>query len=56
MTGCCHYHDILAVTISQVDEGGGEEVYDGNRLTKLIDDASENNTLKRVIANGAYDN
>ncbi|MFZ0223028.1 MAG: transposase [Candidatus Nitrosopolaris sp.] len=33
-----------------------EEVYDGNRLTKLIDDASENNTLKRVIANGAYDN
>ncbi|MGC1932615.1 MAG: transposase [Candidatus Nitrosopolaris sp.] len=33
-----------------------EEVYDGNRLTELVDIASENNTLKRVIADGAYDN
>jgi Transposase DDE domain len=32
-----------------------EEVYDGSRLKKLIDNASENNTLKRVIADGAYD-
>ena len=27
-----------------------DEVYDGSRLKKLIDNVSENNTLKRVIA------
>ncbi|MFZ0510918.1 MAG: hypothetical protein WAM14_04860 [Candidatus Nitrosopolaris sp.] len=29
-----------------------EEVYDGSRLTELVNNASENNTLKRVIADG----
>ena len=32
-----------------------EEVYDGRRLKELVDNALENNTLKRVIADGAYD-
>jgi hypothetical protein len=33
-----------------------EEVHDGNRLKKLVDNASENNIdVKRVIADGAYD-
>jgi hypothetical protein len=27
---------------------------DGSRLKKLIDNVSENNTLKKVIADGAY--
>jgi len=27
---------------------------DGSRLKKLIDNLSENNTLKKVIADGAY--
>ena len=33
-----------------------EEVYDGNRLKELVGNASEDNTLKRVLADGAYDN
>ncbi|MFL6424773.1 MAG: transposase, partial [Nitrososphaeraceae archaeon] len=34
-----------------------EEVYDdGSRLKELVDNALENNTLKRVIADRAYDN
>ena len=33
-----------------------EEVYDGSRLKELVLNASENNTLKRVVADGAYDN
>ena len=33
-----------------------EEVYDGSRLKELVDNALENNTLERVIADGAYDN
>ena len=33
-----------------------EEVHDGTRLKKLVDYASENNDVKRVIADGAYDN
>lgn len=33
-----------------------EEVHDGSRLKKLIDNVSENNDVKRVIADGAYDN
>lgn len=33
-----------------------EEVHDSSRLRKLIDSALEKNTLKRVIADGAYDN
>lgn len=32
-----------------------EEVYDGSRLKELVDNALENNTLERVIADGAYD-
>ena len=32
-----------------------EEVQDGNMLTKLIDIASENNKVKRVLADGMYD-
>lgn len=32
-----------------------EEVYDGSKLKELVDNALENNTLKRVIADGAYD-
>jgi hypothetical protein len=32
-----------------------EEVHDGNRLKRLIDNASENNDVKRVIADRAYD-
>jgi hypothetical protein len=32
-----------------------EEVYDGSRLKELVDNALENNTLEKVIADGAYD-
>ena len=32
-----------------------EEVHDGRVLKKLVDHASENNNVKRVIADGAYD-
>ena len=32
-----------------------EEVHDGSRLKKLVDNASENNDVKRVIADRAYD-
>ncbi|HET7284579.1 MAG TPA: IS5 family transposase, partial [Nitrososphaeraceae archaeon] len=32
-----------------------EEVHDGRMLKKLVDNASENNDVKRVIADGAYD-
>lgn len=32
-----------------------EEVHDGSRLKKLVSNASENNDVKRVIADGAYD-
>lgn len=31
-----------------------EEVHDGNRLKKLVDNASENNDVKRVIADRAH--
>src|SRR6185437_14568310 len=33
-----------------------EEVYDGSRLKELVDNVLENNSSKRVIADGAYDN
>lgn len=33
-----------------------EEVHDGMMLKKLIENAAENNDVKRVIADGAYDN
>ena len=32
-----------------------EEVHDGKVLKKLVDDASENNKVKRVLADGMYD-
>ena len=32
-----------------------EEVHDGKMLTKLIDNASENNKVKSVLADGMYD-
>ena len=32
-----------------------EEVHDCTMLKKLVDNASENNDVKRVIADGAYD-
>jgi hypothetical protein len=32
-----------------------EEVHDGKILKKLVDDASENNKTKRVLADGMYD-
>jgi Transposase DDE domain len=32
-----------------------EEVHDGKVLKKLIDNASENNKIKRVLADGMYD-
>ena len=32
-----------------------EEVHDGSRLKKLVSNASENNDVRRVIADGAYD-
>lgn len=32
-----------------------EEIHDGGRLRNLVDNALENNTLKIVIADGAYD-
>jgi hypothetical protein len=32
-----------------------EEVHDGKMLTKLVDNASENNKTKRVLADGMYD-
>ena len=31
-----------------------EEVHDGKVLNKLIDNASENNKVKRVLADGMY--
>jgi hypothetical protein len=33
-----------------------EQVYDGSKLREMADSSSENNTLKRVIADRAYDN
>jgi hypothetical protein len=33
-----------------------EEIHDGMMLKKLIENAAENNNVKRVIADGAYDN
>jgi hypothetical protein len=33
-----------------------EQIHADSRLKKLVIEASENNTLKRVIADGAYDN
>ena len=32
-----------------------EEVHDGSKLRVLVDKAIENNHIKRVIADGAYD-
>jgi hypothetical protein len=32
-----------------------EEVHDGKVLKELVDDASENNKVKRVLADGMYD-
>ena len=32
-----------------------EEIHDGSRLKNLVNNALENNTLKIVIADGAYD-
>ena len=32
-----------------------EEVYDGKMLKKLVDNASENNNLKGILADGMYD-
>jgi IS5 family transposase len=32
-----------------------EQVHDGKMLKKLVDDASENNKVKRVLADGMYD-
>ena len=32
-----------------------EEVHDGRMLKKLVDNASENNKVKRVLADGMYD-
>ena len=32
-----------------------EEIHDGSRLKNLVDNALENNTLKIVVADGAYD-
>ena len=31
------------------------EIHDGKILKKLVDDASENNKIKRVLADGMYD-
>lgn len=33
-----------------------EEVHDGKMLKKLVDNASKNNNVKRVLADGMYDN
>ncbi|HET7391518.1 MAG TPA: transposase [Nitrososphaeraceae archaeon] len=33
-----------------------EQVYDGSKLKEMVDSSSENNTLKRVFADEAYDN
>jgi hypothetical protein len=43
--------DIKKNLMSQVME----EVHDGRMLKKFVDNASENNDVKRVIADGAYD-
>jgi hypothetical protein len=32
-----------------------EEVHDGRILKKLVDNASENNNLKGILADGMYD-
>jgi hypothetical protein len=32
-----------------------EDVYDGKMLKKLVDNVSENNYVKKVLADGAYD-
>jgi hypothetical protein len=36
-------------------EVSSEEVHDGKVLKKLVEDASESNALKRVLADGMYD-
>jgi hypothetical protein len=36
-------------------EVASEEVHDGKILEKLVDDTSENNKVKRVLAYGMYD-
>ena len=48
--------DIKKKKIASLDVTS-EEVYDdGSRLKKLVDYVSENDDVKRVIADGAYDN
>jgi hypothetical protein len=46
--------DIRTKKIVSRDVTSEEVVHDGIRLKKLIGNASENNDVKRVIADGAY--
>jgi hypothetical protein len=46
--------DIRKKKIVSPDVTSEEVVHDGTRLKKLVGNASENNDVKRVIADGAY--
>ena len=61
---CCTINYVLCDTHVAVDikkkrilslEVTSEEIHDGKILKKLVDDASENNKIKRVLADGMYD-
>ena len=47
--------DIKKKKIVSLDVTSEEVHEDGTMLKKLVDNASENNVVKRVIADGAYD-
>src|ERR671930_2520887 len=47
--------DIKKKRILSLLEVTSEEVHDGKMLNKLVDNASENNCVKRVLADGMYD-
>ena len=46
--------DIRKKKIVSPDVTSEEVVHDGTRLKKLVGNGSENNDVKRVIADGAY--
>jgi hypothetical protein len=46
--------DIRKKKIVSPDVTSEEVVHDGTMLKRLVDNASENNDVKRVIADGAY--
>jgi hypothetical protein len=50
-TCSCRYQEKKIVSL----EVTSKEIHDGSRLKNLVDNALENNTLKIVVADGAYD-